>query len=126
MSEIKVDNLTGKTTANDITVTVGATATQSLGQGLAKAWVLGTDAAVLTKSFNIASGLDNDNGDYTYSFTNSMDSANFVVGNSIAQSNTGGSHNDSRTSSNYRVSYTDAGFGRANRVNNSSVHGDLA
>ena len=30
MSEIKVDTLTGKTTANDITVTVGATATQSL------------------------------------------------------------------------------------------------
>jgi hypothetical protein len=55
-----------------------------------------------------------------------MDSANFVVGNSIAQSNTGSSHNDSRTSSNYRVSYTDAAFGRADRVNNSSVHGDLA
>ena len=38
MSEIKVDTLTGKTTANDITVTVGASATQSLEQGLAKAW----------------------------------------------------------------------------------------
>ena len=38
MSEIKVDNLTGKTSAGDITVTVGATATMSLEQGLAKAF----------------------------------------------------------------------------------------
>ena len=36
MSEIKVDALTGKTTAKTVTVTVGATATQSLEQGLAK------------------------------------------------------------------------------------------
>ena len=41
MSEIKVDNLTGKTSAGDITVTSeGGAATQSLQQGLAKAWVL--------------------------------------------------------------------------------------
>ena len=38
MSEIKVDTLTGKTTANDITVTIGASATMSLEQGLAKVW----------------------------------------------------------------------------------------
>jgi hypothetical protein len=106
--------------------TAGSIATNYVVEGSAKAWVLGTDAAVKIKSFNIASGLDNTYGDYTYSFTSSMDSGDFVVGNSIAQSNTGSSHNDSRTSSNYRVSYTDAGFGRADRVNNSSVHGDLA
>ena len=45
MSEIKVDTLTGKTTANDITVTVGATATMSLEQGLTKAWVTYTDVS---------------------------------------------------------------------------------
>ena len=39
MSEIKVDTLTGKTTANDITVTVGASVTQSLEQGLIKGFV---------------------------------------------------------------------------------------
>ena len=106
--------------------TAGSLSTQYVVEGSAKAWVLGSTAAALTKSVNIASGTDNGTGDYTYAFTNSMDSANFVVGNSIAQSNTGSSHNDSRTSSNYRVSYTDAAFGRADRVNNSSVHGDLA
>ena len=40
MSEIKVDTLTGKTTAGDITVTSeGGAATMQLQQGLAKAWV---------------------------------------------------------------------------------------
>ena len=40
MSELKVDTLTGKTTAKTVTVTVGASATQSLEKGLAKAYVL--------------------------------------------------------------------------------------
>ena len=117
MSDLRVNTISASDGTSPVTLTK---------QSAAKAWVLGTDAAVKTKSFNIASGLDNNFGDYTYSFTSSMDSGDFVVGNSIAQSNTGSSHNDSRTSSNYRVSYTDAGFGRADRVNNSSVHGDLA
>ena len=39
MSTVIVDNLTGKTTAKTVTVTVGATATQSLEVGLIKAWV---------------------------------------------------------------------------------------
>ena len=38
MSEIKTDKLTGVGTANDITVTVGATATAKLEQGLTKVW----------------------------------------------------------------------------------------
>ena len=38
MSEIKIDNLTGKTTAKTVNVTVGTTATMSLEQGLAKAF----------------------------------------------------------------------------------------
>ena len=41
MSTILVDNLTGKTSAGDITVTSeGGAATQSLQQGLAKVWVM--------------------------------------------------------------------------------------
>jgi hypothetical protein len=40
MSTILVDNLTGKTSAGDITVTSeGGAATMQLQQGLAKAWV---------------------------------------------------------------------------------------
>ena len=80
MSEIKVDTLTGKTTANDITVTVGATATMSLEQGLAKAWVIvGNAATTLTirNSFNVSSAIDNGTGDFSYSLTNSFASSHF-------------------------------------------------
>ena len=75
MSEIKVDTLTGKTTANDITVTVGATATQSLEQGLAKAWAGVTDPAgtTINQSLNISSLTDVSTGNYDYALTNSAD-----------------------------------------------------
>ena len=78
MSEIKVDTLTGKTTANDITVTVGATATMSLEQGLAKAWghFEGTDTT-LDDSFNTSTLTDNSTGNYTANFTNSMSNVNY-------------------------------------------------
>ncbi len=72
MSEIKVDTLTGKTTANDITVTVGATATAKLEQGLAKAWVAQLDGgAGAGDSFNFASFTDNGDNN-TATFTNNM------------------------------------------------------
>ena len=71
MSEIKVDTLTGKTTANDITVTVGATATMSLEQGLAKAWCHTSDD-VIDDSLNFSSSTDNGTGDYTVNFANNM------------------------------------------------------
>jgi len=78
MSEIKVDTLTGKTTANDITVTVGATATMSLEQGLAKAWghFEGSDTT-LDDSFNTASLTDNSTGNYTANFSNNMSNVNY-------------------------------------------------
>ena len=72
MSEIKVDTLTGKTTANDITVTVGASATAKLEQGLAKGWmkydqyVSGT---AIDDSFNVASSTDNSAGNFYQNHT---------------------------------------------------------
>jgi len=45
--------------------------------GVAKAWVDATNAAVLTDSFNLASGTDNGTGDYTYAITNDMASVNY-------------------------------------------------
>ena len=80
MSEIKVDTLTGKTTANDITVTVGATATMSLEQGLAKVWsnFNGTSFAGRS-SFNISTYSDNGSGDYTISMTNAFSNVDDVA-----------------------------------------------
>ena len=80
MSEIKVDTLTGKTTAKTVTVTVGASATMSLEQGLAKAHLLfdqrgshiGTANTAGSASLNISSTSDVSTGNYSLSFTNNM------------------------------------------------------
>jgi hypothetical protein len=90
MSEIKVDTLTGKTTAKTVTVTVGATATQSLEQGLVKAWVnydatAITDPASLTgvlDSVNIASILDEGAGFSAIAFTNVFNNTYHVLSSS--------------------------------------------
>jgi hypothetical protein len=73
MSEIKVDTLTGKTTANDITVTVGATATQSLQQGLAKSWITSVDnGASISDSLNVSSTADTAAGRQKVAITNAF------------------------------------------------------
>lgn len=79
MSELKVDTLTGKTTANDITVTVGATATAKLQQGLVKAHLLfdqrGSHLSENTagsSSLNISSSSDESTGNYSLVFINNM------------------------------------------------------
>ena len=79
MSEIITDKLTGRATANDVTVTAGATATMSLEQGLTKTWIVFGDDAnstqVVDDSLNISSLTDNAGGDQTDNFTNNMATA---------------------------------------------------
>ncbi len=73
MSEIKVDSLTGKTSAGDITVTSeGGAATMQLQQGLAKAWATADDNTTIMDSLNIASITDHSTGVSTLTFTNVM------------------------------------------------------
>ena len=79
MSTILVDNLTGKTSAGDITVTSeGGAATQSLQQGLAKAWVNfnGTGTIAARDSLNLSSLDDNGTGDYGVNMSSVFSSAN--------------------------------------------------
>ena len=82
-SILKVDELRGIASAGDITVTSeGGAATQSLQQGLAKAWADVTSVTSVGDSLNVAS-LTDDGGsapnDYTIAYTNNMNSANFGV-----------------------------------------------
>ena len=71
-SILKVDALQGITAAGDITVTSeGGAATQSLQQGLAKAWCHTSDN-VIDDSLNFSSSTDNATGDYTVNFANNM------------------------------------------------------
>ena len=78
MSEIKVDTLTGKTTAKTVTVTTGASATQSLEQGLLKAWTVSASAfdGTVGDSFNNSSFTDESSaGQTTITLTNPMNTA---------------------------------------------------
>ena len=82
MSTILVDNLTGKTSAGSITVTSeGGAATQSLQQGLAKAWasVDQTGTIAVDDSINVTSATDNSTGDYTLNYTSSFSNSNYVL-----------------------------------------------
>ena len=86
MSEIKVDTLTGKTTAKTVTVTVGASATQSLEQGLAKAWARwdssdndGSGDTTLGDSFGVSSLGDDNTGSNIINLTNTMSNTNYAV-----------------------------------------------
>lgn len=139
MSEIKVNTLTGQTTANDITVTVGATATQSLEQGLVKAWVNFNGASVtgtasltgVRDSFNISTLSDNNTGNHTVNINNEMLNANYAV--SISSSSGGMSNTDTMvnpyvwaTGSVSVGSNTHNGTPTDRSYLNIALHGDLA
>lgn len=82
MSEIKVDALKGKTTAKTVTVTVGATATQSLEQGLSKSWASIDQTSTghpVYDSFNVSGTLDIATGVTKITFANAMNNANYVT-----------------------------------------------
>ena len=70
-SILKVDNMQGITAAKTVTVTVGASVTQSLEQGLVKFWYQVNQATpAITDSLNATSLTDNATGNGTVSITN--------------------------------------------------------
>ena len=81
-SQLKVDTITGVTTAGSVAVTgEGNSTTTNLQQGLAKAWQMsdGTAGSVsLGDSLNHGSITDNGTGDYTCAYTNNMASTNYT------------------------------------------------
>ena len=135
MSEIKVDTLTGKTSAGDITVTSeGGAATMQLQQGLAKAWVFFTQAfggtQVLNGSFNVSSLTDSGVGETFFVPTNAFaDGNNNVISATIGsgESNRFVTFNLPRTTvikiEVFRIS--DNSAQDAGEVS-TAVHGDLA
>jgi len=81
-SQLKVDTLTGVTTAGSIVVTgEGNSTTTNLQQGLAKAWIRfnGASTVAINDSFNMSSLTDNDTGYYSPNYTNSFNSANYSI-----------------------------------------------
>ena len=81
-SILKVDTITGVTTAGSIAVTgEGNSTTTNLQQGLIKSWVNlnGTSTIATRDSFNVGSLTDNGTGDYSINFSNNMSNGNYSI-----------------------------------------------
>jgi hypothetical protein len=92
MSEIITDNLTGKTSAGNVTITSeGGSATMQLQQGLAKAWVNfnGTGTIAERDSLGVSGLVDNGTGNYSVNYTNAMSNAEYSI-SGISTWNTSG------------------------------------
>tara|TARA_R100000231_G_scaffold7635_1_gene10522 strand:+ start:6782 stop:7168 length:387 start_codon:yes stop_codon:yes gene_type:complete len=128
MSEIITDKLTGKATAKTVTVTVGATATQSLETGLVKAFVhFDQTDQIADASLNISSITDQAVGQSFPNFSNSFSSSEF----SATAGQTGSSNVDvlisgpnltSRTFIRMRISGSDTDIQQVSQI----CCGDLA
>ena len=93
MSTVKVNTLTGTTTAGSIAVTgEGNSTTTNLQQGLCKAWVqfdgTATDAAA-RDSNNVGSMTDHSTGTYSVNFTNNMANDDYAFAMAANQTSTG-------------------------------------
>jgi hypothetical protein len=86
-STLKINTLTGVSTAGSIAVTgEGNSTTTNLQQGLCKAWnfISDADAGTIVQgdSFNTSSALDNGTGLFRFPLTNAMGNTNYLhIGN---------------------------------------------
>ena len=121
-SELKVNTLTGVSTAGSIAVTAEGNSTPTnLQQGLAKYWVFYLNMSVLD-SFNSSGLTDNDTGDATLSITNDFSNANY----STLHGADGGSQGDSSFRFCEGMSGTTAKAAGAYRVRSGYFSGDAA
>jgi len=129
-SQLKVDTITGVTTAGSISVTgEGNSTTTNLQQGLAKAWANGTATAAVNDSLNVTAGTDHGSGDYTLTVTNNFTSVNYAM-TATGRGNTAGhivTRNVARGAAGTLAVEieTDAGAA-ADFAFDCNVHGDLA
>jgi len=106
MSTVKVNTLTGTSTAGSIAVTgEGNSTTTNLQQGLAKAWInMNGSGTISTRdSLNIASITDSGTGTYQHNSTNAMSTDDYTCvynagnggGNSASSTNPGNAFSSS-------------------------------
>ena len=133
MSTLNVDALVGNTSANAITVRGEGSATTSLQQGLAKAWLNmnGTGTVAIRDSFNIASITDNGTGDHTGTFTTAMNNDDFVCSGEGGTESGGSSHMflcaHTKATGSARVTNLSDGGGAGDRnIHGWMLMGDLA
>ena len=142
-SILKVDELRGIASAGSITVTSeGGAATQSLQQGLAKAWgdVSGSGTPAVDDSLNIASVTDVGSGNRKYTTTNALSNTSYVVlsgmvadGNTNGNRGASGQHIYSKATTNFAyycyygsTGSGDGGLSDSFTTDGFAVNGDLA
>ena len=106
-SQLKVDTLTGVTTAGSIDVTgEGNSTTTNLQQGLLKAWANldGSGTVGVNDSFNTTSITDNGTGNYTVTIANDLANGNGAMsGYSIMDGLVYGDVNDVSSAGTFRM-----------------------
>ena len=127
-SILKVNTLTGASTAGSIAVTgEGNSTTTNLQQGLAKCFCNfnGTSTVAIADSNNIGSLTDNGTGDYHINLTNAHSNTNYSVSLVSGDYHCGHDGNDSASSVNiasYNSSHSNADSARVH----GQTFGDLA
>ena len=109
-SQLKVDTITGVTTAGSVVVTgeAGSTTTH-FQQGLTKVWhnFDGESTVATRDSYNVSGLTDNGTGDYTSAFTNNMVNNDYssAVGADSASGHLGLIYSDAQTATSSFRSY---------------------
>ena len=88
-SELKVNTLTGVSTAGSIAVTgEGNSTTTNLQNGLCKAWVNADSDASRNNGFNFDGQTDHGTGDFSYELINHMSATNAYSQSGLARAST--------------------------------------
>ena len=133
-SVLKVDSITGVTTAGSISVTgEGNSTTTNLQQGLAKAWVNlnGTGTIAARDSFNLSSLTDNGTGDISVNFSSSMSNDDYSQSGSSSSGAVSGTDTWINAYA-WATGYVSVGTNNSSQnlidraYVNVNVHGDLA
>ena len=88
-SQLKVDTITGLTTAGSIAVTgEGNSTTTNLQQGLAKIWCNADQTGTVRDSLNISGITDEGTGDVTFTFSNATSNDDYSLTGSCRRAST--------------------------------------
>jgi len=109
--------------------TAGSLDTKFVVNGSAKAWVIGSNAAVLGNSLNISSGTDDGIGTYHYDYITALANSNFAGTVTSEVAGTIGSLDNgahSKTTTNVFVAITTSSASAEDRSHSAKINGDLA
>jgi len=129
-SILKVDTITGVTTAGSIAVTgEGNSTTTNLQQGLAKGWcgnALDSSQAITGDTFNVSGFTDVATGYSTHTLTNNMATGANTYPVQCTPAAAYGYHGSGLSTSSFQLRTVNSTGNSADGAKNGLVHGDLA